>query len=394
MKKLPIRLLLMMFGIALLLGATHRQLLDYFLGGEGSTFQPEGQPDIVIPEGGIRSDAFSLRLLNEALEATPGSTCVCPAAMVELLRRLHDIGGDATRKLIGEQVPGIAEAPAPSAATLQSYTQLFADNGLDFAPGASVDDALRVPLHSDFTRALPLINAVAEQGTEGFASHMLDGQPISSETRLLALSAARFARPWRSNFHLLGLRNDRDFYHADGSIRPMRMMASRDTHTVAKAADGSWEAAAIFFRSEGRGGAPACFVAIMPAKGADARAFARGLTAEKLSAIRRELALAPPRELTLVLPQLQLRAATADLHPLLLRMGLGSLFSRKADFSRLCRDAQPLDLALGKYAFALDAGSGGDTGSSSETLRFDRPFIWFIGDLTTPNPPCFMGLME
>ncbi len=393
MKKLPIRLLLMFAGIALVLGATHRQLHDFITYSEQGGFLPEGQSTVVVPEGGIHSNAFSLKFFHEAL-ASDGNVCISPMAMQALLHQLYDISGDATRKLLDEQVPGLNNELAPSAATMQLYAQLFVDNSLDFTPEARPENALRVPLREDFTRAIPLINGVAEQATDGFAVHMLDAQPISGETSLLALSAARFQRPWLCPFHLLGIHDDRDFYHADGSIRPVRMMACRDVLTVARAEDGSWEAVALFFLNEGRSGSPACFVAILPAEGTNARSFARELTAEKLSDIRRQLAMAAPRELTVVMPQLELDSGTFRLQPLLLRLGLGKLFTKAADFSRLCSGPLQLDLALGKYTFVLDAKRDSSNNSQGETLRLNRPFIWYIGDLTTANPPCFMGLME
>ncbi len=396
MKKLPVRLLLMLAGIALLAGATHKQLLALFRDEDAAFLLPEGQPHIQVPEGGIQSDAFSLRLFHEALKAGSGNVCISPSAMARLLRQLHAISGGQTRHLLEQQLAATLREPENSAVQLQTFTRLFVDNSLAEQPGEAADLAMRVPLRDRLPHAMAHINLYASEQTAGFAAHMLDGQSISEETQLIALSAAHFSQAWLRPFHALGFRDDNDFFNADGSIRPTRMMACSDALVAAKAADGSWEAVALFFRSEGRGGAPACLVAILPAPGTDARSFARELTPEKLSGIRRELALTPPRELTVVMPQLQLETAAFDLQPLLLRLGLGKLFTGTADYGRLCSPSPKLGPVLGKYGFSLDCQGGaiGTDGAAGETLLFNRPFIWFIGDLTTANPPSFMGLME
>ncbi len=397
MKKLPYRLLLMLASLSLLVGALHKQIAALFTGEEGGLALPEGQPCIVLPEGGIPEDAFSLKLFRQVLETSPGNVTLSPAALAQLLKRLQAISRGETQLLLAQQLASLGSAGETSAADMPLFTQLYADIDLMKTPGESADQAVRVPLRADFTQALATINTFAADQTADFAVHMLDGQPLTEETQLIALSAACFSRAWLRPFHPITRRDECDFYNADGSIRPTRMMVCRDALIAAKATDGSWEAVALFFRNEGRKGSPACFVAILPAPGVDARAFARELTAERLADIRRELALAAPRELCVIMPQLQLDTPPFDLQPLLLHVGLGKLFTRTADFSGLSTGGAKLGPVLGKYAFRLDteaADSAAAEPAAGETLRLNRPFLWFIGDLTTANPPCFMGLME
>ncbi len=397
MKALPARLLFLLIGIALLLGVTHRQLLDYLSGHEVETAALESQPVIRIPEGGIRSDAFALRLFHSELAAGRGNVCVCPAAVVSLLRRLHELSGSSTHSRIDElHLPGLSGEYAPSAATLQLYTRLFADSALNISAEIPTEDVPRVPLSDDFSQAVNFINTQAENDTEGFAARMMAGYDISPQTRFIALSAARFTRPWLHPFHRLDFRLDNDFQNADGSVRPEKMMECSAPLCHATAEDGSWQALALFFRNEGREGAAACFVAILPARGVDARQFARSLTPEKLSAIRLALAKAAPTEMKVIMPAMKGQAGSTDLRPALQRLGLGELFSEGADFSRLSTSSPlQLDMVLARHQFSLEAeDSPAHLPDTGRTLRLNRPFIWFIGDLTTANPPCFIGLKE
>ena len=77
-----------------------------------------------------------------------------------------------------------------------------------------------------------------------------------------------------------------------------------------------------------------------------------------------------------------------------------------ADFSVLCE--YRLHVSLLRQQCCLKVNEQGTEASASSmfdlmvqslpspcpVIRFDRPFLWLIGDLTTAAPPYFMGLCE
>ncbi len=392
MNKSNLRILLLFASLGLLLGVFQHQLLAIFRADEAPGLEAEGIPTLVVPEEGVTSDAFSLKLFHAALALREkGNVCVAPASMVRLLGQMKELSGGATQELLSSlHLPDMkSEALAVNPT---HYYMLYADDGLGFKPGIRKDTVMRVPLQRDFTRALTIINNWEDAATAHDGGYLISGEDVSEDTRLIAVANQDFREEWLLPFHLAPT-YEQDFYNADGGVAATPTLLSTDAHTVATAADGSWQAAALFFRRAGREGQPCCLIAIMPTTGS-ARDFARELTVEKLNEIRALLARTSPRQLSLTLPALRPLGQIENLQPLLLEMGLGKLFTKGADFSGIADTPLHLDLAVSRNSLQT-SGQDSATGEvEGSPVRFNKPFIWLIGDLISPAPPLFIGLEE
>ncbi len=377
--------------LGLTLGVAREQLWGWFCG--TGTEQQEPLPTPVIPEEGVKSADFSLKLFRAALALQEqGNTCVAPYAMASLLAEMKACASGQTRELLETKEKelgfGNTEGWQALAASPAQFCALFEDSAPEPpAEGIAERYPLRLPFTEDPARALTLLNGMEAAQTGHTAGLMLSGHELSSDTQLVAVLSQSLREQWLRPFHPAPA-TEQDFYKADGGVVPTTMLVSNDAHLAATAPDGSWQAVALFLRREGRPGNPCCLIAILPG-GGNARQFARELTAETLSDIRRALAEAHPRQLSIVLPQLQLNPATRNLQPLLLELGLGKIFSQSASFG-----GTNLDLAVARYSLDLTGQDAAPAQAEGETIRFNQPFIWLIGDLSSATPPLYLGLEE
>ncbi len=395
MKKSHLTILALCAALGLALGASHRHLLGLFQGGDAAA--PESLPNVQLPEEGVESDAFSLKLLQAALTTQgKGNVCVAPLATASLLQELAVAAGGSTRELLENKLGQLKLSDVntwrPMAASPLLFSALFADDSL--AP-AAVDKGgvrpLRVPMSRNPSQALALINGMESEQMGNDYGHFFSGDDVTADKRLIALLSQSLSARWLLPMHAAPA-HESDFFRADGGVAATLTLMSTDTHTLAAAPDGSWQALALFLKREGRRGEPCALVAIMPR--GNARSFAQELTPEKLSDIRRALAQAAPQQATICLPALSPSPTTRHLLPLLLELGLGKLFTKGADFSGISASPLHLDLAAARYNLTLTGQDAAPTEASGTTIRFNQAFIWFIGDLTSATPPLYFGLEE
>ncbi len=395
MDKPQLKILALCVAIGLLLGATHRYVLGLFSAEDAAN--PAAAPAVELPEGGVQSDVFSLNLLQAALaQQEKGNACVAPLATAELLDEMQQAAGGSTRTLIDERLKALKLTPADQwqefACRPALLCTLVADDSLSPATGTEPAAALRLPLHRDTAKALALLNGLEAEATATPYGHFLSGEDLTADTRLAAILSQSLEAQWQIPMGPAPA-HERDFYSADGGLRATDMLAGSGMYRLAAAADGSWQAAALFLRSGARSGKPACYIAIMP-KGGDPRAFVRGLTAEKLSEIRTALAKAAPQQATVYLPAPALPQGTRNLQALLLELGMGKLFTQGADFAAISAEPLHLDLAAARYALDIGSGEHAPAPAAGAELRFNQPFLWLIADLTSATPPLLMGWEE
>lgn len=385
---------LIFLGIAIGLGAA---LLLPYLQEEWSdtpeTLQP--QPEISVPENGIVSDAFSLKLFQTAIEQNgeKGAVVVAPLCTTEWLNDLNNFCGDAVRKQIEQLKPCSRDVNIHRC--MELGTMLAADDSLHFTPNESF--VIRLP----FARNFP------------FASELFFGFPrdmrhpanyntnlISPETRLMGAVATGMQAEWLRPFYTADTKKE-DFNNADGRMPRVDMMRCRNAFRVAQANDGSWQAAALFLAADknDKGKSPLALIVILPQ--GDTRAFAQQLTPEQLSAIREALVKAPYADAKVTLPRMVIHPVAADISPLLQQLGVTAPFDiRQADFTPLFSDKIAMNGVVG-YLSLLFAESPEQHHKDSSIeqdggldFNVNRPFIWILGDLTTDAPPYAMGMVE
>ncbi len=377
MNRQTIKLALLSIFFGLAMGILAPRLMK----GEWREWFAEKEPTITLPEGELVTDAFSVKLLQTALQTPEYPTdVVCPAAMTEALYALDAMSKGATHKQIEEL------KLCPTAAELPTSMVLAAMEETLPRP-AEKQPILPLPFRRNYPEAISSFNTL-------FGCTAADSGNSSQDTRLFMALRTRFTFSFRQRFYPEDGKYG-DFDNADGRMPSVYLMRRCGTFRIAEAEDGSWKAVALLLEG---GADDAAFVAVLPQ--GQVRDFALQLTPEQLSAIRRTLAEATPQEYAIELPRLDIAIGLRNIAPLWQAMGLTAPFDiRTADFSPLTTDKLALNAVAENLTCSMQK-SGQRTAdipavdSCPKTFSLTRPFLWFVGDLTTNTPFVTIGIVE
>lgn len=342
------------------------------------------QAEEIIPaEGEVKSDAFSVRLLQAALQ-TPEYPLdfVCPAATTAALRHLKSLCKGETEKQIATLGLSQTES-ATGSITLQAAME-------ESLPRAEGDlPILLLPFRSDYPEALSLFNSF-------FGFPAANSANTSKDTRLFMAVrteiGCRFRLPFYAKDSKVG-----DFDNADGGMPAVRLLRRCGRFRVAEAEDGSWKAAALLLETPANAPTAALVVVLPQGK---VRDFALAMDADTMTAIRRALVEATPEEVNVELPALNIAVNMHNAEPLLRALGLTAPFDiRTADFSPLTKETVALNAVAESLSCVLaeeerKPKSAPSPDSAAGAFSLTRPFLWFVGDLTTGAPPAVLGIVE
>lgn len=341
----------------------------------------------------LRTDAFSLRIFQQMLDDKSGNVMVAPLAISQTLLKLETIAAGKTL----EQLQALQ----------LDKTRYKRDTGTDHASLVTIDmnvprkqqaaQVLALPFSEDVPLALSIFNGALAQCMNRDNAQYATSDMVNERTRLLAGTVAAAHCKFETPFLSVHTRTA-DFDSASGAMPHYRQMRNRAGYRTAKAADGSWHAVALPFASRSKGKAPLVFIGILPS--GSARDFAKGLTPEQLTDIRKALAEADPQDTLVELPRLDFVVQPYDMRYILRRLGLVSLFdSETADFSPLTEQK----IHLGAMVYAAEASiqdtptnqaAAQDLDYAKNYISFSRPFLWMITDLSTGSPLDFIGIVE
>lgn len=354
------------------------------------------QPTIELPEQGVQTDAFSLRLFHAALQQQKddGTVTVAPFSAKILLGSMAEtfrFTGEAEQEIAATQ-QGIDDRD--SAAPVDIGIYFMAD--YDLPRKADAPQMQVLPFRSDYPTALSAFNGNI---ADFFELSYVNIHPfVSRDTRLLAQVLTRYTPPWLRSFHEVDTKKDA-FDNGDGAMPQISMMRCFAPFRVAESADGKWKAIALFFApQQGKGQTPVAFIGILPQ--GDAREFAEHLTPQLLSEIRTALVKAPYAPYRVELPRLTVAPTPRDLTPVLQAVGMQAPFdARKAPFTTLTQEKIAMNSAVQCMHLELKEASGRTAKdplleTDTAVFRFDRPFLWVISDLTSATAPYFIGLVE
>lgn len=342
---------------------------------------------------------FSLRLLQAAMQTQPGgNVLVAPNAMAVLLNRLKDLGGGAPRENL--EALSLPSEWTVSSVAIRELVLLFPDATVPLCPGReSETDIVPVPFHQSVSDAFIAINKEIALLSGNKLARTAGSETVGAATSLLVFDGVAFRADWSHTVDkeetLPG-----DFFNGSGGMPRVPMMCHRGEFRVAHGKNGEWEAAALFFRNSVKEGDTACMVAVLPRE-SSARSFAsQTLTPGVLAEIRRALYEAVPEPCLIEMPRLIYSAVVQDTRAVFSRLGLGCLFMDEAPFPGLSKQSPlHIDKALQQFSVQLTETEGPPKKADKADklpvrLRFDRPFVWFIGTLTSPEPPYLMGIVE
>lgn len=367
--------------LTMLLGFAVGMLLAQLKKGEWKEWFTEREPDFTLPEGELKSDAFSVKLLQAALQ-TPEYpvSYVCPAAMTEALLELEKMSKGAAT----EQIKALGLS-TQKGVTADIHLLSAMEESLPWSNGKGA--LLPLPFRNNYPEAVSTFNSL-------FGFPAADSVNTSPDTRFFIATRTMLDARFRVPFYASNSKTG-DFENADGRIPAIRLMrrCGRFRHTEAE--DGSWKAVALMLDN---GNADAALVAVLPQ--GDVRDFALSLDASKMSDIRRALAVSTAQELTVEMPKLHLSVGVRNSAPLMQALGVTAPFDiRTADFSVITSEkvalnalAESFTCLLPEYEENPDNIPAPDSGAPVFSLT--RPFLWFAGDLTTSAPPAVLGIVE
>lgn len=337
---------------------------------------------------------LAIGMFRELTAEQEGNVVFSPYSLEAVLRLMEQGAAGDTKELL-ERLP-MGTPGVSSAMDVRSTCALFV--ACDLKLKGSFRDVLRTPFATDPAAAIRRINDWCSAQTGGNIPTLVSEATITPQTRLVAANAVYLKEAWLRPFEAHNTR-PQDFTREDGSTRSVPMMQLTDHFAYAEGED--WKAIALPYRPQ-REGEPGCMIAVLPEP--PAREFATGLTPEKWESIRAALAAAEPREVCVSLPKFQLRSATFSLRPAMERLGLKALFEQ-GNWSNFTAEPLVLDDVLqrcyvkadeqGTEAAAVTVGIAVKSAllPRPASLRFDRPFLWVIGDLHTSASPYFMGII-
>lgn len=349
---------------------------------------------------------FSASLIQEAGQAE--NTLLSPVSTYLLLAMAaNGTDGDSLkqcRKVLGDGVVSLNNINACSDYLLQRLTAFNSDTAsLSLANSMWVRDNIDIKrtflqknanyyntgvFSEDFSDAQTLhkINEWTKQQTNGAISSVLNS--IDSQTSLSLVSALSLNAPWVAAY----TENDiqQGTFTADSGNKTVQFMRSSERYIQTDNATGFMKNLDTL---------PLRFIAILPNEDLSLEEYLATLTGEELSHLASS---ASATEFTQAYLPVFSCSYTQDLAPLMETMGLSSLFSKSADFSKMTSESVWMHDLTHKTSIhigpqGVQAGSATVTEVTSDkgfpmedSVVLDRPFLYMLVD-NESNIPVLIG---
>lgn len=254
--------------------------------------------------------------------------------------------------------------------------------------------------NADFTRkteeARAAINGWTAEKTGGKIKELFPEGALTSLTRLALVNAVYFKGAWTEAFQK-DMTFDADFTRSDGSTITARMMASPDTKKAWFSESEELQALRLPYK-----GGKLSLLVLLPGQGKDLAGLEKGLTAEKLDAIRAGLG---EQKVKVFLPRFGFSSGY-NLNGTLAGLGMPTAFTDAADFSGMDGKKDLYIQAAVHKAFVevneegTEAAAATGVAMGLKSMAFDlavfranRPFLFFIEDYSS-GLILFMGRVE
>lgn len=373
--------------------------------------QPAAEPGRIpaLPPEKQNAFAFSLiRHLARDPKASLDNAVLCPGGITRLLQALQaGTKGTAAAeiaKALGLDPNAAAEeqdknpSPAPDfSAALKTASAIWCDAGTPFTQkfeqamgekfGAKTQN---LPFHKDPEAARKTINAWISDQTGGNIPELLKAKDLTGAPLVLT-DTAWFKDTWKDSFKP-EKSVQKDFTLPDGAKRNVTFVSDLRTARIGATPDAQILALPFStpqFES-------LCILPILKEKETGGTALARleqSLKAETLTALLDSLK--EQKRITILLPKLDLKGLSLDVHPMLAALGIKAIF-RHADFSPMAKNASGLFVSVFKQdtAFRLDE-QGAEASAATPVVmsksalslenqfRADRPCIFLVRNTET-----------
>ena len=388
-KKIRIAIIVICLGISAGLGA------HYLLNKEDGKLVTKNLR-FEMPEGGVKTDAFSLRVFQESIKLAPDGSCIIsPALVSEALLELESLAHEPLKQEIARQnlYTGIVSHTAVPPLTIVPAV----DFSLKFQESSEQSSLMRLPFSSNFPLALELFNSTLVHSSDLPQQNLAHGKNITKRSRFVLGLACGYHIRLQTPF-LTAYSVPDSFENDNGSIPTVNMLKTRGNFRYVRDAAGQWEAVALPLQPDDYGmDVPTVLIAIRPIGTADK--WVQSLTVEELNRIRQSLLEAVPGDCSVSLPQMVYSPPLRKLDTLLSHLGLGKLFDNSAKNWNFADQNLGIDAMVERIHVSFlpidgDADKYPKPGNAATVVEFNRPFIWMIGDLSTAAPFYFMGMVQ
>ena len=338
------------------------------------------------------ADSLSMQLFRELAQSTQGNLAFSPAGVENILNTLKSYSAGETLAELNA-LPMNENSPKLNIA-VQQADGLFVSNKLTLRP--DIKNAVTINF-AENNKAAQTINQWCAEHTNGRIKKLVQPQDFSSLTAFVATNAIYLKENWMFPFDPDNS-FEGEFKTADGRTITTNMMSCTAKFPAAKGED--WVAVALPYAATAQG-EQCYFVAISPTK--DIRHFATTMTDAKYKDIIGRIGYARGNT-RVIMPSFTVDGNTLDLNKALKQAGLKGIFTH-ADFSRLTTSTEGIFLSkVMQKCFVKVDEQGTEAAAATAAVAnlralpravvLDRPFLWFITDLSGTSTPLFMGILE
>ncbi len=356
------------------------------------------EPEIRIPEGGVKSNVLSLELMRHLLREEGNiNPSFSPLGTAMILEQLSEILPDeqaASIKSLLEKNGTLAPLSTPAI----GMSSLVIDESLPRVEGEFVANLPRLLLTREKTEAIMMLNEWLTVNSDGLIQSGIKAHQIEDRMSLFAVNAIaqpfRWLHPVEQDVldHIVFTPRGESMakkFSCLSTSAPLRFIDSSDFIAIAQ-----------FFQPTVPQGNPTCLLIIMP-KHEDVRRFVEEMSPEKLSDIRAALAQIEPRFCYLRYPLFTQPTVARSQNALFAQLGLQDLLSQPQNLPKLSTEPSRLSHVWEICAFNLIMTEEAVTGVAPEdmqgsptSINIEKPFFWMVGDLSSDSPPSFMGIVE
>lgn len=391
--------------LAFVAGLLYPAMKEWF----NPTIAPSTPPRVTLPAAGetLRTHAFTVELWQQLLRQVPeGNVVLTPNMLNQCLVQLQDLAAEEHAESFTRLQ--LTRPKTESTTAVHEGAFFFANEKDVLSHSATLQESIvyGADFVGDLAMAHKLLNTAVKNATDGMVPLMFNSTSAPRGTRLLGCAVAGYTADWY--YPIYAHRTEKaTFRNADATQSKVEMMRAEGRFRMVQSTAGNWKAVAIPMRNN-----PACddgkrdscaLILIQPIEELplSAHPLAEQLTQADFDAIRSALATAPEQDATIKLPRFAYNNSRLDVFPLLHAMGLGAITKRDGSPFPKISATQPFPLD-GLYQQCTlvfkespeNATAPAPVGGSSNTLEFNRPFLWLLVPLTTANPPYAMGLVE
>ena len=338
------------------------------------------------------SDSLSMQLFRELAQNTQGNLAFSPAGVENILNTLKSYSAGETLAEL-DALPMNEHSPKLNIA-VQQADGLFVSNKLTLRP--DIKNAVTINF-AENNKAAQVINKWCAEHTNGRIKKLVQPQDFSALTAFVATNAIYLKENWMFPFDPHDS-FEGEFKTADGRTITTNMMSCTAKFPAAKGED--WVAVALPYAATAQG-EQCYFIAISPTK--DIRHFATTMTDAKYKDIIGRIGYARGNT-RVIMPSFTVDGNTLNLNKALEQAGLKKIFTH-ADFSRLTTSTEAIYLSkvMQKCFVKVDEQGTEAAAATAAVANFralpravvlDRPFLWFITDLSGTSTPLFMGILE